>query len=115
MSEYRFAPFRVRILPTYQLLVEHGLATSEQLTNLPPTTEESILEHGIRFTVLRVGWQSSEGNLIYWDMFRSFSTEFELQIELSELAVPAAGVSRAIGLTSMAPGVYIDRGVGGLI
>ena len=42
-----FAPFRVRVFPTHDLLIDHGLATPDILESVAPLSAESVLSRGI--------------------------------------------------------------------
>jgi hypothetical protein len=105
ISFYQFAPFRLRIIPLSTLLTDHGLATKEQLHTLA-ATDDSVLVRGIRFTVLRVGWQSSDGNLIYWEDHHSFTTRIDWDFEIKELAFSAPDAFRMLGVKTVSPALY---------
>lgn len=85
--DFEFAPFTITIMPTRAFLIEHGIASNEELDQL----EESVgnadpayvsLREGVTFTVLNLGLSSTDGNRIYWNGGKAFTTEIEYSVEM---------------------------------
>jgi len=109
-----FAPFFVRVTPTRACLLDHSLATETQLQSLTNVAETSPLSRGVGFSLLRVGLLSEQGTLVYWNDWHSFSTDFETQVELTELRRFAPVVRTLPAPRAVAPAIYMKRARGGL-
>jgi len=94
-------------------LVEHGLATPEQLGKLQPNSD-SVIEGGIRFTgaASRLAIVQRQPHLLGYVPI--IVKEVEIELEMKGLAVPASHVATKLGLRTIAPSLYIGRRVGGL-
>jgi hypothetical protein len=118
-NAFGFAPFVVRIAFTRAFVTETGIATDSQLVPpavVPPATEYWPRRDGIRFTVLRLGLFGREGNLIYWNDHRRFSTKFEHLVSFAEFARPvdAGSLLAQGGESKVTPTLEIDEIRGGL-
>ena len=90
---YSFSPFTVRIETNRAALVDHGLATAEQLDELDESLtdlegERRALVNGIASTVLSPGFWPGHNKLIRWNDSQGFSTELKGSVDFTELSAP---------------------------
>jgi len=116
---FGFEPFRVSIEFKRDFLTETGVATESQLgppATYPPATEYWPRRDGISFTVLRLSLFRSEGNLIYWNDTRSFSTKLDYILHFNEFErdAPEGSLVRQLGKDTITPYIEIEPVAGGL-
>ena len=106
-NAFGFAPFKVQVMFTPDLLRETGIATTDQLAVRPPRRD------GVTFTVLRLGLWSREANLIFWDDTCRFSTELATVVQFDEFEreLPAGHMRRRAGIATGIPTLTIERGL----